>query len=100
MSYLRTLIEQTKYKIKFLEEKKESEGRLSIFDKLELEYYQKVLKELEISDSTGYEADDVFMAITNKNTIKFCGDAYYGEFSKDSWLRFIKECIDAYKKLN
>ena len=68
------------------------------FDKEEC--LKVIEKELEIFDSTGYEADDVFMAITNKNTIHFCGDAYYGEYSKDDWLKFIKECIDAYKKLN
>ena len=32
-------------------------------------------------------------------TIYFCGDSYYGHWTKEQWLNFIKEVIAVYREL-
>ena len=35
----------------------------------------------------------------DEKTIYFCGDSYYGHWTKEQWLNFIKEVISAYREL-
>ena len=47
----------------------------------------------------GEDHDTCFMRITKDGKFDFCGDAYYGEMTKEQLLNFIQELIYMYRKL-
>lgn len=44
----------------------------------------------------GIDPNTCFMEITKDKTFYLCGDAYYGDYSKEELLRFIQQLIFMY----
>ena len=67
-----------------------------------LEKHKQIEKELGIDLITLFSqkykrSDD--LEVEEEKTIYFCGDSYYGHWTKEEWLDFIKEVISAYREL-
>lgn len=67
-----------------------------------LEKHKQIEKELGIDLITLFSqkykrSDD--LEVEDKKTIYFVGDSYYGHWTKEEWLDFIKEVISAYREL-
>lgn len=49
--------------------------------------------------SKQYESSYLLNIEKDDKTIYFCGDAYYGHWTKEQWLNLIKEVIAVYREL-
>lgn len=49
--------------------------------------------------SKQYESSYLLHIEKDDKTIYFCGDAYYGHWTKEQWLNLIKEVIAVYREL-
>jgi len=83
---------------------KESNNCCDIIEKdlVILEKHKQIEKELGIDLITLFSqkykrSDD--LEVEDKKTIYFVGDSYYGHWTKEEWLDFIKEVISAYREL-
>lgn len=65
--------------------------------------YEDIENELGIDFITlfdrKYEEDSFMYVEKDKKHIYFCGDAYYGRYTKEQILSLIKELISAYREL-
>ena len=74
--------------------------RCDIYNKLhDLEDIEDELGIDLIAFLEGTDADTCFMEITKDKKFYFCGDAYYGEYTKEDLLKLIQELLFMYHKL-
>ncbi len=65
----------------------------------ELKQYKSIEKELGIDLMTflkGIDPNTCFMEITKDKKFYLCGDAYYGDYSKEELLKLIQELLFMY----
>lgn len=68
----------------------------------ELEKYRNIEEELKIDLITLFNEkyeENCLLCVEEDKSIYFCGDAYYGHYSKEGFINLIKELISAYIEL-